>query len=61
MVTAIVSLTWLFAVEWFAGRLAVAHYAGTGLTEEGVITHFFPEAKAHWLLGLAGGCPMSET
>ncbi len=53
VVTAIVSLTWMFAVEWFAGRLGVGYHAGTGLTEDGQITHFWPEDKARWLVALA--------
>jgi phosphoserine phosphatase len=42
--TAIVSVTWLFAVERFAGRLGADYTYGTGLTEHG-IDHVWPEDK----------------
>ena len=51
---ALVSLTWEFAVEWFANRFGADYYAGTGLSPDGRITHFWPEDKALWLAGLAG-------
>ena len=50
---AVVSLTWEFAVEWFAGRFGGNYYIGTGLSPDGEITHFWPEDKALWLAGLA--------
>ena len=50
---AIVSLTWEFAVEWFANRLGADHFVGTGLSPDGEITHFWPQDKALWLAGLA--------
>lgn len=50
---AIVSLTWEFAVEWFAERLGADHSVGTGLSSGGVITHFWPQDKALWLTRLA--------
>ena len=50
---AIISLTWEFAVEWFASRWGVDHFVGTGLTSDGLITHFWPQDKALWLAGLA--------
>ena len=50
---AIVSLTWEFAVEWFANRLGADHSVGTGLSSSGLITHFWPQDKALWLTGLA--------
>ena len=39
---AIVSLTWEFAVEWFANRLGADYSVGTGLSWCGLITHFWP-------------------
>ena len=50
---AIVSLTWEFAVEWCAERFGGDYYVGTGLTQDGKITHFWPEDKATWVAGLA--------
>ena len=50
---AVVSLTWEFAVEWFAGRFGGDYFAGTGLSSDGEITHFWPRDKALWLARLA--------
>ena len=50
---AIVSLTWEFAVEWFADRLGADHSVGARLSSGGLITHFWPQDKALWLTGLA--------
>lgn len=50
---AIVSLTWEFAVEWFADRFGADYSAGTGLSADGLITHFWPRDKAIWLTALA--------
>ena len=50
---AVVSLTWEFAVEWFAGRFGGDYIAGTGLSSDGEITHFWPRDKALWLARLA--------
>ena len=51
---AIVSLTWEFAVEWFANRFGADYFVGTRLSPDGRITHFWPEDKALWLTELAG-------
>ena len=50
---AVVSLTWEFAVEWFADRFGGDYYVGTGLSSDGEITHFWPKDKALWLARLA--------
>ncbi|MCY4528830.1 MAG: HAD-IB family phosphatase [Chloroflexi bacterium] len=50
---AVVSLTWEFAVEWFADRFGADYFVGTGLSPDGQITHFWPEDKAGWLAELA--------
>ena len=59
---AIVSLTWEFAVAWFANRLGADHSVGTGLSSGGLVTHFWPQDKALWLTGLAArlGVDMKE-
>ena len=50
---AVVSLTWEFAVEWFANRFGADYFVGTALSPDGRITHFWPEDKALWLTELA--------
>jgi phosphoserine phosphatase len=50
---AIASITWAFAVRWFAERLGVKWYLGTDLLEGGDIGHVWPEDKASWLISLA--------
>ena len=50
---AIVSLTWKFAVEWFANRFGADYFVGQGLSTEGLITHFWSHEKGLWLAGLA--------
>lgn len=50
---AIVSITWEFAVEWFAARRGADYWVGTGLSPDGAITHFWPQGKATWLERLA--------
>ena len=50
---AIVSITWEFAVEWFANKLRADYSVGTGLASDGLITHCWPQDKAPWLARLA--------
>ena len=52
---AIISVTWEFAVKWFAKRLGADYHVGVGLSSSGRITHFGPEDKALWLRNLARG------
>ena len=49
---AIISITWEFAVEWFANRLGADYYVGTRLSPAGQITHFWPIDKPLWLARL---------
>jgi phosphoserine phosphatase len=60
---AIASITWDFAVRWFADQLGVKHFLGTGLADIGQIEHVWPEHKADWLTNLAGhlGVPDQRT
>lgn len=51
--TAIVSLTWDFAVQHFAEELGADHSVGTTLHPDGDITHFLPEDKPVWVRELA--------
>ncbi len=53
VVVAIVSITWLFAVERFAARLGVVHCAGTKMVDDGRIEHFFAPDKPRWVSALA--------
>jgi phosphoserine phosphatase len=46
--TAILSLTWKPAVEWFAQKLGADHAIGTSHTDDGV-EHVWPEDKGLWL------------
>ena len=46
--TAIVSITWSFAVEWFARRFGADAWIGTG-AQSGEIQHFWPIDKPIWL------------
>jgi HAD superfamily phosphoserine phosphatase-like hydrolase len=50
---AIASITWSFAVSWFAGRLGVEHFLATRLDESGHIDHVWPEDKPGWVEKLA--------
>ena len=50
---AIASITWKFAVDWFAAQLGVTRTLGTGLGEDGAIQHIWPRHKADWLRDLA--------
>ena len=50
----IVSITWEFAVEWFANRFGADYSVGSGLSSDGLISHFWPKDKALWLTRLAG-------
>ncbi len=50
---AIASLTWQFAVSWFASQLGVDDYLGTDLFPDGRIVHVWPRDKARWLRELA--------
>jgi HAD superfamily phosphoserine phosphatase-like hydrolase len=59
--TAIVSITWSFAVEWFARRFGAAAWIGTG-SQAGAIQHFWPSDKPVWLARHASalGIELSE-
>ena len=49
----IASITWRFAVEWFANQLHVHHCPGTDVRSDGEITHVWRPDKAQWLKDLA--------
>jgi phosphoserine phosphatase len=48
IVVAIASLTWLFAVEWFASRFGASHWMGSDVVSETEIRHCWPEDKAEF-------------
>jgi HAD superfamily phosphoserine phosphatase-like hydrolase len=52
--TVIVSVTWKFAVEWFARRFGAVAWVGTSVTTAGAIGHFWPHDKPVWLAEYAG-------
>lgn len=49
----IASITWGFAVAWFAAKLGVEHFLATELGKSGCIEHVWPEDKAVWMERLA--------
>jgi HAD superfamily phosphoserine phosphatase-like hydrolase len=50
--TVIVSITWSFAVAWFAQRFGACAWVGTD-AQRGKIQHFWPSDKPLWLARLA--------
>jgi phosphoserine phosphatase len=56
---AIASITWSFAVDWFAERLDVTRTLGTRLEPGGGVRHVWPRDKARWLLGVASELEVS--
>jgi len=59
---AIISITWEFAVEWFAHQFGAEYFIGTRLSLDGDITGFWPSDKPVWLKSLADrlGTPMHD-
>jgi phosphoserine phosphatase len=55
VVVAIASITWKFAVRWFAEQLNVENYVGTDISPRGEILHVWGRDKARWLQELAAG------
>jgi hypothetical protein len=53
MTVAVASVTWDFAVKWFAHQLGLTDFLGTQLDEDGTIKHVWPRNKAEWLRDLA--------
>jgi phosphoserine phosphatase len=47
--TAIVSITWNFAVAWFARKFGAGAWIGTDVSAAGEIHHFWPDDKPVWL------------
>ncbi len=50
--TALVSITWQFAVDWLAAHLGADYAVGTGWLDSGEIVDFWPDDKATWLAAL---------
>lgn len=50
---AIASITWKFAVAWFATRLNIHHHLATELLPSGEILHVWGRDKATWMQQLA--------
>jgi HAD superfamily phosphoserine phosphatase-like hydrolase len=57
----IVSITWSFAVAWFARRFGATAWIGTDV-EKGEVRHFWPDDKPVWLAAWAAqrGINMSD-
>jgi HAD superfamily phosphoserine phosphatase-like hydrolase len=53
ILVAIASITWRFAVAWFANRLKVGHHLGTDVSSDGETAHVGGRDKAQWLEDLA--------
>ena len=49
VLVAIASITWYFAVEWFANQLGIDHCLGTDGKPDGEITHVWGRDKARWM------------
>jgi HAD superfamily phosphoserine phosphatase-like hydrolase len=58
---AIASITWEFAVAWFARQLNVDYYVGTRLDPDGTIMHFWPRDKVTWIQGLRDALRISAS
>ena len=49
----IASITWRFAVSWFAQQVGVRHFLGTAVLASGAIEHVWGRDKARWVSELA--------
>ena len=50
---ALVSVTWSFAVAWFAKQVNISYYLGTGLSPSGEIAHVWGPDKASFIRTLS--------
>jgi HAD superfamily phosphoserine phosphatase-like hydrolase len=50
--TALVSITWRFAVEWLAAELSADYAIGTDWLDSNEVVDFWPEDKSTWLTTL---------
>lgn len=57
--TALVSITWRFAVEWLAAELGADYAIGTDWSDAGEVVDFWPEDKATWLRALLADLQVS--
>lgn len=58
---AIASITWKFAVAWFAEKLNITDFLGTDLLPSGAIEHVWGRTKGTWLLQLANDLGVEES
>ena len=58
---AIASITWKFAVSWFAAELNITSFLGTDLLPSGNIEHVWGRTKGTWLLQLATDFGIEES
>lgn len=61
VLVAIASITWKFAVEWFADQLGVERCLGTDIGPDGAIIHVWGRDKGRWLDELIAGYEVSPT
>ncbi len=57
--TALVSITWKFAVDWLAAELGADDTIGTGWLETDAVADVWPEDKAAWLTARLGELGLS--
>jgi HAD superfamily phosphoserine phosphatase-like hydrolase len=57
----IASITWRFAVQWFATELGVTEVLGTELRANGHIEHVWPRDKASWLQSIVAALLLPAT
>lgn len=57
--TALVSITWSFAVDWLAAELEADYAVGTDWKMDGTVQHFWPEDKASYLEALLSALGLS--
>lgn len=58
---AIASITWKFAVAWFAEKLNITDFLGTDLLPSGAIEHVWSRTKGTWLLQLASDLGVEDS
>ena len=58
---AIASITWKFAVSWFAAELNITSFLGTDLLSSGGIEHVWGRTKGTWSLQLANDLGIEES
>jgi len=58
---AIASITWKFAIAWFAAKLNITNFLGTDLLPAGRIEHVWGRTKGTWVRQLANDLGVEES